>query len=150
MANDLPYISRQSKQIRLKTQSEKKERSRKADIVVFAKEEWQRMKSSSSSAAAYIPPPGIIEVVSNNWKDDYLIKLAEYEDLGVLEYIIVDYAAFGGIRYIGSPKQPTITVFQLENGEYQPGKIFRGQARIESGLFPSLILTAEEIFAMSR
>jgi hypothetical protein len=54
--------------------------------------------------------PGIIEVASNNWKDDYLTKLAEYvrvasrwrslsqrrEDLGVFEYIIVDYAAFGG------------------------------------------------------
>lgn len=55
------------------------------------------MKSSPSSAAAYIPPPGVIEVVSTNWKDDYLTKLAEYEDLGVLEYIIVDYAAFGGM-----------------------------------------------------
>lgn len=148
--NDLPYVSRQSKQIRLKTEPDEKERSRKADIVVFAKAEWQRMKNSPSSAAAYIPPPGVIEVVSTNWKDDYLTKLAEYEDLGVLEYIIVDYAAFGGIRYIGSPKQPTITVFQLENGEYQPGKIFRGQDRIESRLFPNLPLTAEEIFAMSR
>lgn len=148
--NDLPYVSRQSKQVRLKTEPDEKERSRKADIVVFAKAEWQRMKSGSSSAAAYIPPPGVIEVVSNNWKDDYLTKLAEYEDLGVLEYIIIDYAAFGGVRYIGSPKQPTITVFQLENGEYQPGKIFRGQDRIESRLFPTLTLTADEIFAMSR
>lgn len=145
--NNLGYVSRQSKQIRLKTLGEK-ERSRKADIVVFAKEEWQRMKGSPSSAAAYIPPPGIIEVVSNNWKDDYLIKLAEYEDLGVLEYIIVDYAAFGGIRFIGSPKQPTITIYQLENGEYLPGRVFRGQDRIESRLFPNLTLTAEQIFAM--
>jgi Uma2 family endonuclease len=149
-ANDLPYLSRQSKQIRLKKEPDEKEGSRKADIVVFDKNEWQRMKGRSSSAAAYIPPPGVIEVVSTNWKDDYLTKLAEYEDLGVLEYIIVDYAAFGGIRYIGSPKQPTITIFQLENGEYQPGKVFRGQDRIESRLFPNLILTAEEIFAMSR
>lgn len=147
--NNLPYVSRQSKQIRLKTLGEK-ERSRKADIVVFAKDEWQRMKGSPSSAAAYIPPPGIIEVVSNNWKDDYLIKLAEYEDLGVLEYIIVDYAAFGGIRFIGSPKQPTITIYQLENVEYLPGKVFRGQDRIESRLFPNLTLTAEQIFEMSR
>lgn len=108
------------------------------------------MKASPSSAAAYIPPPGIIEVVSNNWKDDYLTKLAEYEDLGVLEYIVVDYAAFGGTRFIGSPKQPTITVYQLENGEYLPGKLFRGQDRIDSRLFPSLPLTSEEIFAMSR
>ena len=148
--NNLPYVSRQSKQIRLKTEPGERERSRKADIVAFTQEEWQRMKGSSSSAAAYIPPPGIIEVVSNNWKDDYLIKLAEYEDLGVLEYMIVDYAAFGGIRFIGSPKQPTITVYQLENVEYLPGKVFRGQDRIESRLFPNLTLTAEQIFAMSR
>jgi Uma2 family endonuclease len=147
---DLPYVSRQSKQVRLKTAPDEKEKSRKADIVIFAKEEWQRMKGNSSSAAAYIPPPGIIEVVSTNWKDDYLTKLAEYEDLGVLEYIIVDYAAYGGTRFIGSPKQPTITIYQLENGEYLPGKIFREQERIESRLFPNLTLTAEQIFAMSR
>ena len=148
--NDLPYVSRQSKQIRLKTEPGEKEKSRKADIVIFDKDEWQRMKSSSSSAAAYVPPPGAIEVVSNNWKDDYLTKLAEYEELGVLEYIIVDYAAFGGIRFIGSPKQPTITIYQLEDGEYLPGKIFRGQDRIDSRLFPNISLTAEQIFAMSH
>jgi len=88
--------------------------------------------------------------VSRHWKDDYLTKLAEYEDLGVSEYIIVDYAAYGGIRFIGSPKQPTITIYQLENGEYLPGKIFRGSDRIESRLFPNLTLTAEQIFAMSK
>ncbi len=147
--NNLPYVSRQSKQVRLKTAPDAKEKSRKADIVVFAKDEWQRMKTNSSSAAAYVPPPGVIEVVSNNWKDDYLTKLAEYEDLGVLEYMIVDYAAFGGIRFIGSPKQPTITIYQLEDREYLPGKVFRGQERIESILFPNIPLTAEQIFAMS-
>ncbi|WP_334879923.1 Uma2 family endonuclease [Nostoc sp.] len=155
--NDLPYVSRQSKQVRLKIAPPEKEKSRKADIVIFAKVEWQRMKTNSSSAAAYIPPPGIIEVVSNNWKDDYLTKLAEYvrvasrrEDLGVFEYIIVDYAAFGGIRFIGSPKQPTITIYQLEGAEYLPPKVFRGEDRIDSRLFPNIPLTAEQIFAMSR
>ncbi|WP_373529009.1 Uma2 family endonuclease [Nostoc sp.] len=161
--NDLPYVSRQSKQVRLKTAPGEKEKSRKADIVIFARVEWQRMKTISSSAAAYIPPPGIIGVVSNNWKDDYLTKLAEYvgvasrwrslskrrEDLGVFEYIIVDYAAFGGIRFIGSPKQPTITIYQLEGAEYLPPKVFRGQDRIDSRLFPNIPLTAEQIFAMS-
>ncbi len=147
---DMPYVCRQSKQVRLKTEPDEKEKSRKADIVIFAKLEWQRMKGNSSSAAAYVPPPGVIEVVSTNWKDDYLTKLAEYEDLGVSEYIIVDYAAYGGIRFIGSPKQPTITIYQLENSEYLPGKIFRGQDRIESRLFTNLTLTAEQIFAMSR
>jgi len=123
---DLPYVARQSKQVRLKTEPGAKEKSRKADIVIFAREEWQRMKPLSSSAAAYIPPPGVIEVVSHNWKDDDLTKLAEYEDLGVLEYMIVDYAALGGIRFIGSPKQPTITIYQLDKGEYLPPRVFRG------------------------
>jgi Uma2 family endonuclease len=148
--NDLPYVSRQSKQVRLRTEPGEKERSRKADIVIFTRDEWQRMKASSSSAAAYVPPPGVIEVVSNNWKDDYLTKLAEYEDLGVLEYMIVDYAAFGGIRFIGSPKQPAITIYQLENGEYLPGRVFRGHDRIESILFPNIPLTAAQIVAMSH
>lgn len=55
----------------------------------------------------------IIEVVSTNWQDDYLIKLAEYEKLGIPEYWIVDYLGLGGRRYIGNPKQPTISVYQL-------------------------------------
>ena len=147
--NDLPYVARQSKQVRLKTAPGEKEKSRKADIVIFAQQEWQRMKTNSSSAAAYVPPPGVIEVVSQNWKDDYLTKLAEYEDLGVLEYMIVDYGALGGIRFIGSPKQPTITIYQLDNHEYLPPKVFRGEDRIESCLFPHLPLTADQIFAMS-
>jgi Uma2 family endonuclease len=152
-----PYFCRKSKQIRLRNAPEEKEKSRKADIVIFDQAEWQRMKGNSSSVAAYIPPPGVIEVVSTNWKDDYLTKLAEYEDLGVLEYIIVDYAAYGGLRFIGSPKQPTITIYQLEQGEYLPGKVFRGSDcgnhsydRLESRLFTSLTLTADQVFAMSR
>lgn len=147
---DLPYVCRQSKQVRLRTADGEREKSRKADIVIFARDEWQRMKTSSRSAAAYVPPPGVIEVVSSNWKDDYLVKLAEYEELGVLEYIIIDYAALGGVRFIGSPKQPTITIYQLKDGEYLPGKVFRGQDRIESSLFSNIPLTAEQIFAMSH
>jgi len=54
------------------------------------------------------------------------------------------------VRFIGSPKQPTLTLYQLENGEYLPGKVFRGQELIQSILFPNLPLTAEQIFALSR
>ncbi len=59
---------------------------------------------------------------------------------------MVDYAALGGIRYIGKPKQPTITVYQLTEGEYQ-AKQFRGEDRVESLIFPALNLTANQIFA---
>ena len=141
----LPYIPKRLKQVRLKTLLGEKERSRKPDIVVFAQAEWQKMKGLSKSAAAYVCPPMVIEVVSNNWRDDYLTKLAEYGELGISEYWIVDYAAIGGRLYIGNPKQPTISVYTLdESGEYQLAQ-FRGSDLIFSPLFPDLDLSAEQV-----
>jgi Uma2 family endonuclease len=91
--------------------------------------------------------PLVIEVVSTNWRDDYGHKLIDYEALGIPEYWIVDYLGLGGRRYIGSPKQPTFSVYQLVDGEYQ-GEQFRGSDRIISPTFPELNLTAEQVFAV--
>ena len=52
----------------------------------------------------------VVEVVSSNWRDDYAHKMIDYEALGIPEYWIVDYLGLGGSRYIGSPKQPTLSV----------------------------------------
>lgn len=90
----------------------------------------------------------IIEVVSSNWRDDYGYKLIDYEALEVPEYWIVDYLGLGGKRYIGDPKQPTLSVYQLVDGEYQVQQ-FRGEQRIISAAFPQLNLTAQEIFAVA-
>ncbi|MGC9526864.1 MAG: Uma2 family endonuclease [Limnospira sp.] len=87
-----------------------------------------------------------IEVVSTNWQDDYLRKVGEYELMGISEYWIVDYLGLGGRRFIGDPKQPTLSVYQLVDGEYQV-KLFTGNERIESLAFPELQLSAAEIFA---
>ena len=146
---NLPYVPRQSKQVRLNAAPGESESSRKADIVVFAKEEWVRMRQSSASAAAYIPPPLAIEVVSTNWRDDYRIKLNEYETLGIIEYWIVDYAGLGGVQYIGSPKQPTVTINRLIDGEYQALR-YQGEAIIVSPTFPQLVLTTAQIVAMTQ
>ena len=146
---NLPYVPRQSKQVRLNPAPGENESSRKADIVVFAKEEWDRMRQSSASAAAYIPPPLVIEVVSTNWRDDYRIKLNEYETLGIPEYWIVDYAGLGGVQYIGSPKQPTITINRLIDGEYQAQR-YQGEATISSPTFPQLELAIAQIVAMTE
>jgi len=86
-----------------------------------------------------------VEVVSTNWQDDYLVKVADYERLGIPEYWVVDYAALGGRRFIGNPKQPTISVYQLVDGEYQINQ-FQGDDIVESLAFPELRLTAEKIF----
>ena len=146
---NLPYVPRQSKQVRLNAGPGESESSRKADIVVFAKEEWVRMRQSSASAAAYIPPPLAIEVVSTNWRDDYRIKLNEYETLGILEYWIVDYAGLGGVQYIGSPKQSTVTINRLIDGEYQAQR-YQREAIIVSPTFPQLVLTTAQIVAMTQ
>ncbi len=86
-----------------------------------------------------------VEVVSTNWQDDYLVKVADYERLGIPEYWVVDYAALGGRRFIGNPKQPTISVYQLVDGEYQINQ-FQGDDIVESLAFPELRLTVEQIF----
>ncbi|WP_204140103.1 Uma2 family endonuclease [Halomicronema sp. CCY15110] len=88
-----------------------------------------------------------IEVMSTNWRDDYLAKLGDYEALGIQEYWIVDYLGMGGRRYIGSPKQPTLTVCTLVDGEYELSQ-FRGSDRILSITFPTLQLTAAQVFNM--
>ncbi len=100
-------------------------------------------KSSTVSQAESIPL--IVEIVSTNWRDDYFLKFGEYEEIGILEYWIVDYAALGGKRFLGNPKQPTISVYSLVEGEYQLTQ-FRGNDQIQSPTFPELNLTAEQIF----
>ena len=86
-----------------------------------------------------------VEVVSTNWRDDYLVKLGDYEAFGIEEYWIVDYLGIGGRRYIGSPKQPTFTVCTMVEGEYELQQ-FRGDDCIVSSTFPELSLTVNQIF----
>ncbi|MEG3845300.1 Uma2 family endonuclease, partial [Microcoleus sp. herbarium14] len=86
-----------------------------------------------------------VEVVSTNWRDDYFFKAFDYEEMGIPEYWIVDYLGLGGRKFIGNPKQPTLSVYQLVDGEYQVQQ-FRGSERVESLAFPELKLRAEQIF----
>ena len=86
-----------------------------------------------------------VEVVSTNWRDDYALKMADYESIGIEEYWIVDYLGLGGRRYIGSPKQPTFTVCTLVDEEYEIQK-FRNSDIIVSSNFPGLQSTVNEIF----
>jgi Uma2 family endonuclease len=100
-------------------------------------------KESTVSLAESIPL--VVEVVSTNWRDDYLKKAADYEVVGIPEYWIIDYAALGGRRFIGNPKQPTISIYSLIEGEYQVRQ-FRNGDRLISQTFPELSLNAEQIF----
>lgn len=88
--------------------------------------------------------PWVAEVVSNNWQNDYARKLDDYATLGILEYWIVDYAGLGGTRHIGRPKQPTLSVCRLVEGDYEIEQ-FRGNDRVISPTFSGLAVTAAEV-----
>lgn len=86
----------------------------------------------------------VAEVVSSNWQNDYARKVEDYAALGIPEYWIADYAGLGGTKHIGKPKQPTLSVCTLLNGEYEIQQ-FRGNQPIISVTFPGLKLTAEQV-----
>ncbi|GAB4535391.1 MAG: hypothetical protein Tsb0014_22310 [Pleurocapsa sp.] len=117
------------------------------DVAVIDREQikheplWD--KSSVIQNGATVPL--VIEVVSTNWRDDYGHKFVDYEAMGIQEYWIVDYRALGAVRYIGKPKQPTVTICKLIDGEYQMEKFVRGD-RLKSDIFPQLQLKADKIF----
>lgn len=90
----------------------------------------------------------IVEVVSTNWRDDYYNKLRDYEEMGIEEYWIIDYAALGARKFIGNPKQPTMFVCHLVDGEYQMNP-FTDNSPIVSPTFPQFDLSAEQIFALA-
>ncbi|MBD2200798.1 MULTISPECIES: Uma2 family endonuclease [Calothrix] len=102
---------------------------------------WKKQSTVTQGASI----PLVIEVVSSNWRDDYFTKLGQYEAVGIPEYWIVDYAALGGRRFIGNPKQPTISVYSLVEGEYQVQQFVQEQ-QIISPTFPELNLSASQIF----
>ncbi|NJR76841.1 MAG: Uma2 family endonuclease [Scytonema sp. CRU_2_7] len=90
----------------------------------------------------------IVEVISSNWQDDYYDKRRDYEGMGIPEYWIVDYAALGGREYLGYPKQPTIFVYELIDGEYVK-TTFRENDLIKSPTLLQLNLTAQQIFDLA-
>jgi len=104
---------------------------------------WKKQSTVSQPASI----PLAIEVVSTNWRDDYYKKLADYEEMGIPEYWIIDYVPFGSKMLIGELKQPIIIVYTLNDDREYQSKQFRGEDRIESPTFPDLDITAEQIFS---
>ncbi len=111
------------------------------EIALADEPRWERESIVTSSQSIKL----VVEVVSTNWSDDYLVKLADYEALGIQEYWIVDYLGIGGRRYIGSPKQPTFTVCTLVDGEYEMRR-FRENEPIISPTFPGFQHSVNQIF----
>ena len=108
----------------------------KPDLMLIDPEEltkeplWKRESVITSGKSVRLA----VEVVSTNWPDDYARKFEDYEAMGIREYWIVDYLGLGGRRYIGSPKQPTVTLCNLVNGVYETELFRREEQLISTGL----------------
>ncbi len=102
---------------------------------------WEKSSTVCNGATIKL----VVEVVSTNWRDDYGLKLADYEAMGIEEYWIVDFRALGAARVIGQPKQPTITLCTLGADGYQLERFTAAQPLL-SLTFPELALTAQQIF----
>ena len=116
------------------------------DTAALAQEPlWERKSVITLGSSVKL----VVEVTSTNWPDDYARKFEDYEAMGIAEYWIVDYRGLGGRRYIGSPKQPTITVCRLVEGGYET-QLFRRGDQVVSPSFPNLRLTADQVFEAGK
>jgi Uma2 family endonuclease len=106
---------------------------------------WETASTVEQAASIKL----VIEIVSSNWQDDYEVKMAAYEELGIPEYWIIDYAGLGGIRHIGKPKQPTVTIATLIEGEYET-TMFQGDEQVISPTFPDLNLSAAQLMQITE
>ena len=91
----------------------------------------------------------VAEVVSSNWQNDYAHKVEDYATLGIAEYWIANHVGLGGVRPIGKPKQPTLSICTLVDEEYEIQQ-FRDNQAIVSPTFPDLKLTAKQVLKTGR
>lgn len=124
----------------------------KPDVVVLDNREmpneprWQRQSTIIKGQTVVLA----IEIASGNWRDDYELKLGDYEVMGIREYWIADYLGIAAARHIGQPKQPTLTVCALgEDGEFSIQR-FQGDQAIASRVFPELSLTASQLLSQAE
>ena len=115
--------------------------NRYPDLVVFREEHLALTQKRLTIKLDMSPPQLVVEVVSpgkTSRERDYQRKRAQYQQMGIPEYWIVDR------------NQQTITVLKLENGNYVEVGQFRGDDGIVSIEFPSLAIAPTEIFAAGQ
>lgn len=111
-------------------------RTRIPDLVILRPEHLALTQKRLTITREMPPPVLIAEVVSPgsaNQQRDYERKREQYEELGVLEYWLID------------PQQQAITVLTLQNGRYTEVGQFRENTQIVSPLFPDLTLTTQQV-----
>jgi Uma2 family endonuclease len=112
-------------------------KNRYPDLTILQPEHIQLLASRNTIRLSMPPPLLVVEVVSPGElqrERDYIAKRAQYDDLGISEYWIVD------------PESQTVLVLAQTGQGFTPAGTFAGQQSMQSPQFPGLSLTAAQIF----
>jgi len=108
------------------------------DLVILGNEHLSLIAKRNTITLEMPPPVFVLEVVSPgqaNRNRDYVRKHAQYAEVGIPEYVIVD------------PEERSVTVLVLEQDGYREMGCYREDQRVISPTFPDLNLTVNQIFA---
>ena len=110
--------------------------SRIPDVVVFSKTVWEQVIHRPGAGVLDFEekPLLVVEIVSSNRRDDYVIKRNEYEIAQIAEYWIVD------------PKKKRVRVFVNPSNEEGYSFVdFTEDTSIVSSQFSQLVLSVKEL-----
>ncbi|MDC0832173.1 four helix bundle protein [Geitlerinema sp. CS-897] len=116
-------------------------RNRYPDLTVIREEHIEQLKRRNTIRLSMAPPVLVVEVVSPGevqHNRDYVAKRLQYQDVGVLEYWIVD------------PQASAIWVLELVKGVYREVGAVVGESVVVSPQLGTLELTAADIFAAAH
>ncbi|MEG3968910.1 Uma2 family endonuclease [Microcoleus sp. T2B6] len=132
-AHNLPIVAIVTTAVRTEENS-----SRIPDVVICTQSLWEQVCAQPGSAVLDFEekPLLVIEVTSQNWRDDYIRKRAEYDLIDIPEYWIVD------------ANQPKIRVCSRpENeGSYSHQEFLPGQ-QVQSVQFAEFILSVNQVLS---
>jgi len=112
--------------------------ARVPDVIICTQSLWEQVCAQAGSAVLDFEekPLLVIEVTSQNWRDDYIRKRAEYDLIDILEYWIVDPNLLK-IRVCSRPDN---------EGSYSHQEFLPGQ-QVQSVQFPEFILSVNEVLS---
>lgn len=113
-------------------------KNRYPDLTVIQPEHIQLLAQRNTIRLTMPPPALVVEVVSPGelqWERDYVAKRAQYKDLGVAEYWIIN------------PQDQTLLVLAQNGQGFETLGTFAGDRPVESSQLLELNLTAAQLFA---
>ena len=130
-AHNLPLVAVVTTAVRTEENS-----SRVPDVVICTRSLWEQVCANPGSAVLDFEekPLLVIEVTSQNWRDDYIRKRAEYDLIDIPEYWIVDPNLLK-IRVCSRPEN---------EGSYSHQEFLPGQ-QVQSVQFAEFILSVNEV-----